>query len=384
MRILFGSWPGYGHLLPMVPLIRAAQQGGHDVVVSSGSDMSALIGRLGVTAHSSGITLAESYERMPDHSTISELPADEQPGFAARHLFGAGAVDRARDVLELLQTWRPDLIVHDTLELGSPTAAAIQGIPHVTHGYGPMVPHTRHFAAAIGSAISDAGLPDPIPDIFAAPYLDICPPSLRGTEPNPWTVVGPLRPSPGEADSEAPAQLDLSALPHPDTIYMTLGTITNQMPAVFRSVIDGCARWPVNLVVTTGPGFDPAQLGPLPPAVRTAPFLPQAAVLPHCRAVVSHGGAGTMLGALCHGLPQLCLPQGADQPSNTAALLPTGAALALQPDEITADTVAEALGRLLDDPSYRQAANRLRTEIDDMPTPATALAEILAGIRPTR
>ena len=43
MRILFASWPGYGHLLPMVPLIRAAQRGGHDVVVSSGADMSGLI-----------------------------------------------------------------------------------------------------------------------------------------------------------------------------------------------------------------------------------------------------------------------------------------------------------------------------------------------------
>ena len=46
----------------------------------------------------------------------------------------------------------------------------------------------------------------------------------------------------------------------------------NQTPRVFRAVIDGCARWPVNLVVTTGPGFDPALLGPLPPAVRSAPF----------------------------------------------------------------------------------------------------------------
>jgi UDP:flavonoid glycosyltransferase YjiC (YdhE family) len=124
-------------------------------------------------------------------------------------------------------------------------------------------------------------------------------------------------------------------LPHPDTVYLTLGTIMNQAPAVFRAVIDGCLRWPVNLVVTTGPDFDAAQLGPLPPSVWTAPFLPQAAVLPHCRAVVSHAGAGTMLGALCYGLPQLCLPQGADQPFNTAALLPTGAALALQPNEIT-------------------------------------------------
>jgi UDP:flavonoid glycosyltransferase YjiC (YdhE family) len=378
MRILFGSWPGYGHLLPMVPLIRAAQLGGHDVVVSSGADMSALIGRLGVAAHRSGVTLAESYERMPDHATISELPAEQQPGFAARHLFGAGAVDRAHDLLDLLQSWRPDLIVHDTLELGSPTVAALQGIPHVTHGYGPMVPNTSYLATAIGAAISDVGLPDPTPDIFAAPYLDICPPSLRGTEPNPWTTIRPLRPSPGEIDPHAAVELDLSALPHPDTVYLTLGTIMNQTPRVFRAVIDGCGHWPVNLVVTTGPGFDPALLGPLPPAVRTAPFLPQAAVLPHCRAVVSHAGAGTMLGALCYGLPQLCLPQGTDQPSNTAALLPTGAALALQPDEITADAVAEALGRLLNEPPSGRRRNRLRAEIERMPTAAVVLHELLA------
>ena len=381
MRILFGSWPGYGHLLPMVPLIRAAQSGGHDVVVSSGADMSALISRFGVTSHQSGVTLAESYERMPDHATISELPAEQQPVFAARHLFGVGAVDRAHDVVDLLQRWRPDLVVHDTLELGSPTAAALHEIPHITHGYGPMVPNTSYFAAAIGAAISEAGLPDPTADIFAAPYLDICPPSLRGSEPSPWATVRPLRPSAGWIDPHAQVELDLSALPDQDTVYLTLGTVMNQAPGVFRAVIDGCLRWPVNLIVTTGPGFDPARLGPLPPAVHTAPFLPQAAVLPHCRVVISHAGAGTMLGALCHGLPQLCLPQSTDQPSNTAALLPTGAALALAPDQISAGAVAEAVGRLLGEPSFAEAASRLRAEIERMPGADAVLEQLLGGTR---
>ena len=382
MKVLFGSWPAYGHLLPMVPLIRAAQRAGHEVRVTSGADMTAVIGRLGVTPHRSGVTLAESYARMPEHATVSELPPEEQPGFAARHLFGAGAVDRARDVLDLLRSWRPDLVVHDTLELGTPTAAAGHGIPHVTHGYGPMVPGTDYFGAAIGSAISAADLPDPVPAVFAAPYLDPCPPGLRGTVPYPWSVTHPLRPSPGETEPDVDLRAAVSGFRHPDTVYVTLGTIMNQAPAVFRAVIDGCLRHPVNLVVTTGPGFEVAQLGALPPTVHTAPYLPQAAVLPHCRAVVSHAGAGTMLGALCHGLPQLCLPQGTDQPSNTAALLPTGAALALQPQDITADAVAEALGRLLGEPSFRQAAVRLRDEIDRMPAAAQVLDEILADLVP--
>lgn len=274
-----------------------------------------------------------------------------------------------------MEEWRPDLVVHDALELGTPAAAVRLGIPHVTHGYGPTVPGTPAFAAAIGSAIAAAGLPDPVPAVFAAPYLDICPPGLRGTEPDAWPDSRPLRPSPGETGG---ASVDLSALPHPDTVYVTLGTIMNQAPAVFRAVIEGCGRHPVNLVVTTGPDFDPAQLGPLPPSVLTAPFLPQAAVLPHCRAVVSHAGAGTLLGALCYGLPQLCLPQSTDQPSNTAALLPTGAALALAPADITPDAVATAVGRLLTDPSFTAAATRLRTEIDALPEAETVLADLLA------
>lgn len=145
---------------------------------------------------------------------------------------------------------------------------------------------------------------------------------------------------------------------------------------VFRAVSAGCARLPDNLIVTTGAGLDPAQLEPLPPAVRTTRFIPQSGVLPHCRVVVSHAGAGTMLGALCHGLSQLCLPQGTDQPSNTAALTPTGAALALQPDEISADAVARALNRLLNEPSFQRAAKLLRDEIDRMPAPAAVLDEI--------
>ena len=378
MRVLFGSWPALGHLLPMLPLVRAVQEAGHDVVVSSGSDLAPTLARLRVPGHRSGVTLAESYARMPDRATVSELPVAEQPAFAARYLFGAGAVDRARDLIDLFGTWRPDLVVHDTLELGSATAAVRHGVPQVTHGYGPTVPGTSMFAAAIGSAIVQAGLPDPIPAVLAGPYLDVCPPSVRGEAPNPWADVRPLRPSAGEVDPDDP-RFDVTGLPHPDTVYVTLGTIMNQAPAVFRAVIDGCLRHPVNVVVTTGFDFDPGQLGPVPASVRIAPFLPQAAVLPHCRVVVSHAGAGTMLGALCHGLPQLCLPQGTDQPFNAAALLPTGAALALQPDEITADAVSAALDRLLREASYGQAARRLQGEIDRMPDAAAVLDQLVAG-----
>ena len=54
-------------------------------------------------------------------------------------------------------------------------------------------------------------------------------------------------------------------------------------------------------------------LGSLPGNVHVSRVIPQSLLLPRCSAVVSHGGSGTLLAALAHGLPQVCLPQAADQ-----------------------------------------------------------------------
>ena len=108
-----------------------------------------------------------------------------------------------------------------------------------------------------------------------------------------------------------------SPIPRPSTL--TLGTVFHQAPGVFEAALAGLRELPLNIVVTTGPGSDPERFGPQPPNVVIELFIPQALILPQCRVVVSHCGAGTMLGALSHGLPQLCLPQDADQSWKAAA-----------------------------------------------------------------
>ena len=116
------------------------------------------------------------------------------------------------------------------------------------------------------------------------------------------------------------------------------------------------------------------------PAVLAVPYLSQALVLPHVAAVVSHCGAGTMFGALACGLPQLCLPHGTDQPFNAAAVVRAGAGLALDPDEVAADRVANALAQVLDGSALRAAARRLQQEIDAMPGPGEALRELVGRL----
>jgi UDP:flavonoid glycosyltransferase YjiC (YdhE family) len=91
---------------------------------------------------------------------------------------------------------------------------------------------------------------------------------------------------------------------------------------------------------------------------------------------VSHGGSGTALGTLAVGLPQLCLPQGADQFLNAAAIASSGAGLALSPSEVTAQAVRECLARLLRDASFAIASQRIADDIAAMPPPADAARTI--------
>ena len=108
----------------------------------------------------------------------------------------------------------------------------------------------------------------------------------------------------------------------------------------------------IRLVVTTGPGVAPEAFGPQPPNVRIVEYVPHDLFLERCDVVVSHAGAGIMFGALANGLPQLLLPQGADQFANADACRDAGVAVALAHDEVTAEEVGMAVRRLLVSPSF--------------------------------
>jgi UDP:flavonoid glycosyltransferase YjiC (YdhE family) len=88
-----------------------------------------------------------------------------------------------------------------------------------------------------------------------------------------------------------------------------------------------------------------------------------------------------VLSALEVGLPQLLLPQGADQFFNAEILTTAGAARALANDAEQPGAIGEAVQALLDDAPERQAAARLRDEIEAMPSPADVVPALvqLAG-----
>jgi UDP:flavonoid glycosyltransferase YjiC (YdhE family) len=372
MRVLISTWPAHGHLLPLLPMIRAAQRAGHDVVVASGAEGVAEAARRGIDTWEIGPSRAEADATFRASGVdLAALPPDRRMPAVISGMFGAASFRRAEELVPRAESWRPDLVVHPITETAGAIAAARTGARHVVHGLGPLpAPAWDWFGAHFGALCERWDVPD---TILEAPYLDTCPPGLQADAVAAFGNRVPLRPSSGEVLPGERLPWDLGALPHPTTLHLTLGTLFFGATDVFRVVLDGLRDLPVNVVVTVGPGADPARLGPQPSNVLVTDFAPHALLLPQCDGLITQGGAGTILAALCHGLPHLILPQGADQFVNGATAAAAGVAVVVPPPEFTAAAVRAAAERL---PTLRDRARALESEIADTPDADAVLAKL--------
>jgi UDP:flavonoid glycosyltransferase YjiC (YdhE family) len=354
MRLLFAFAGGQGHLDPLLPLARAAAAAGHDVAVTGRAELVAAIRELGLEA-------LESPGDQPDPSLRMPLkaydPADEERALREWYA-GTLARRRAEALTPLARAWGADVIVRDEVDYGARIAAERLGIP---------------CACVLVIAAASFLRPD-ISDERVA--------WLRGQlgltgEPPPEAVLTPfprsIRDAPGAIAFRGgdPPQAD------GDAVYLTLGTVFNaESGDLLQRALEGVREVGLPVVVTTGRQIDPAELGRQPPHVRVQRWIPQAELLPWCRAVVSQGGSGIVTGTLAHGLASVLLPVGADQPHTAALVAELGAGVALDPLSATPEDIAAAVHRVLDEPAFGAAAARLREQFLALPSAADAVAEI--------
>lgn len=362
-RALFTSCPAYGHLLPMLPVIRAAERAGHEVRVATGPDLHDQLAARGLDARGVGPTWQEAWSAHEAVWADPDPPEEQKMMGGIVALFGTPAVARLADLVEMAQEWRPDVIVHEVLEAAGPLLARRLGVPGVVHGFGPMFPF---YAELLGPAGALIGEPELWAQASSERALDICPPSLRPDGPPPWPDAIPLRPSAGEP-GEVPTRVAEALAGDRPVAYFTLGTVKNAEAADFTAGLTALAGYDGVVIATTGRPIDPEELGPIPANVILEQFVPQAPVLERADLVVSHSGSGTMLGGLVHGVPQVALPRGTDQPQNAALLASAGAGLVVAPENYAVETIRSAVEQVTGDPAYRGAAERVRDEIADMP-----------------
>ena len=378
MRVLFSSTWGYGHVFPMVPLAQACLAAGHEVLWATNEPACRLVADAGIPCVAAGLDTEGVREiEVRNRAHLQDLAPPDRAAFAFPNMFGAWATPAmTADLLARAREWRPDLLVHEAAELASPLVGAILGLPSLTHSFGGAVP--APFLTEAGRRLEPLwakhGLDLPLhAGLFGSTYLDICPPSVQPIDLGHIPVRQPLRPVPwtGPPGPGLPPYLRRDDRP---LVYLTLGTVNNHA-AVLRPAVEALACLPFRILVTLGPGGTAGVLGAQPTNVTIEPWVPQAQVLKHCDVVASHAGSGTFLGALTAGLPQLCLPQGADQFRNSEAGVRRGAALALSPDQATGEAIALSIRTLLRQQSFRTAAQEVAAEIAAMPSPAEVLKQ---------
>jgi UDP:flavonoid glycosyltransferase YjiC (YdhE family) len=187
----------------------------------------------------------------------------------------------------------------------------------------------------------------------------------------PVHFVGPVsRSGPGAVAAELPAWWPDLEDGRP-VVHVTQGTVANaSLDDLVFPTFEALADLDVLVVATTGGRAVPARA--IPSNARIAEYLPYADLLPRTRVMVTNGGYGGVHYALEHGVPIVTTGNTEDKAEVSARVAWSGAGIRLRPRKGTVSPaeIRAAVERLLTDPSYRAAAQRIGDEITRSPGPA--------------
>jgi len=317
-EILFVTWDGGGNVPPALGIARELMTRGHGVRFLGHAvqlDTLAAAGMETVRPRE-----ARDFDNRRDYSPLAMMAT-----FGDRGL--------GRDLLRAVAERPADLVVVDGLMFGAMRAAADAGLHYA------VLEHMYDAAYRRGILGGPMGLNLRLRRLRPRAALDQAAARLLATIPALDPPSGP------------PA--------HPFAFP--------KMRACLQSVLDATRGLGADVVATTGPAVDPAELI-VPPGVEVHRYVPHVELMPRASLVVGHGGHGTTMQALAHDLPVAVMPMDrlTDQPAVAASLEVAGAGRMLRKGS-SADRIAPVLAELLTDGPHRAAAARLGAEVRGLP-----------------
>ena len=359
MKVVVASLPAFGHVYPLVPLSLALEGAGAAVVFATGREFESRLPLPTVAGVEDSWSFSDATSELTRRIESAGLASDENLG---KTLFVELCAPHVVDVMiAVLQRERPDLVLFEQTNVGAAMAAHTTGIRAYCQaivGWGRQWSDIYDTVAAMVHAPSAGllarALIDPHPSFLA---------DVDATAPFPTMAMRPTAWSP-----DAPVPGWLLEPRRAPRVYLTMGTVFGNAD-VLRAAALEVADTGCEVLVATGPGTAPSALGDMPAHVHVAQEVPQAELLPHVDAVVHHGGTGTVIGALANALPQVVMPQGADQFWNADHLAAEGACRVIPPDA-PPGSIARAVTAVLDMRApERSAARRLGDVLREMPSP---------------
>jgi MGT family glycosyltransferase len=409
-RFLFVLWEGGGNVPPVLGLARRLVARGHSArVISDPTNES--------EARHAGCEFT-SYTRAPhryDKSAASTIVNDYDGQNPTQQLFiymdkilSGPALSYAQDVLDELEKRPADAVVVSEGLFGGCFAAEKAGIPSVMvipsgfNYYAPGMPPpgmlplsgpggwlrdkvfsimfrrlTGYASPGLQSARQALGLPEAytfsqiLSQLNSILLLTSSSFDFPAQLPRNVRYVGPVLDDPVLTEPWHSPWSDDDQRP---LIVVGFSTTYQKQENLLQKVMDALGGLPYRGLVTLGPSLDAKQFRS-PSNVFIQQFISHAQVFPHTAAVITHAGHGTVIRALAHGLPLLCIPLARDQPSNAARVIAHGVGLQLTP-EANVKTIRSTLQQVIETPRYRENADRLAKIIQEDARSSRAVEEL--------
>jgi len=384
----------------MVPVAHALQQAGHKVAFACANSFRSRIEGVGFRWFPAGLDWLES-EAAQTFPDLENLSAEQQSSYWLTEVFASVAARQIiPDLLTICNTWKPDVIVRGEFEFGGCIAAECLEIPHATISLGIFLP-VHILKPLIGKQVNDLrtayDLPlDPdLQMLYRYLYLAFSPLCYQFPNMPLPSAFHSLRQDRFDRSGDEGLPSWVNSLPKRPTVHVTLGTIFNRATDIYQTIVEALRDEPINLILTVGRDRDPSQFGSQPANVYIKRYIPHSLLLDYCDVVITHGGACTTLSALSKGLPLLLIPLSADQPFHAMRCASLGVALVIKQHgqfdaylydryygELSAEAIRNAVRELLQNPVYRQRAQRIRQEMTSLPGPERAvelITELASG-----
>jgi len=421
-RFLLCTIPIAGHVSPGKALACALIQRGHEVWWYTGGAFKPLVESTGAK-----FVLIQSWSDYSDPDNVPKAVTDQRQAlrgpaqlkFDLKHFFIDVAAGQVKDIAQILETFRADVVVTDSFFLGGGWLWEQGGPPWAEFGistfgfssrdtapfglglqpqaslvgrwrnhslhwlfeqvlWRDLTTHTNKVRASLGLPASRKTFFDTLsPFLYLAgtvpsfeyPRSDL-PPQVHFVGPLLSSIFLPVVPPTWWSDLQGGQPV----------VLVTQGTIATALQDLLLPTLTALAQTDVLVVATTG-GADPAALPvPLPPNARVEPYISFVDLLPHVDVMISNGGFNGVQMALAHGIPLVVAGSTEDKPEICARVEWSGVGINLKTKSPRPGQIKAAVNQLLTDPSYRSKAQQLQAEMSRYRAPelAATLLEQLA------
>ncbi|MFD4401866.1 glycosyltransferase [Nocardia sp. NPDC058499] len=385
MRVAVVAGPDPGHAFPAIALCLRFREAGDEPVLFTGP-------RWFDAAREAGIGVRRL-------KGLAPRPGDDDADAGARIHQRAAYI--STEILPELSAMLPELVVSDVLTAGGGMAAErlrvpwvelsphplylpSKGLPPIGSGLAPGTGVRGRARDAVLRKLTDravrtgtrqrelarAGVGLPAADPGPAARLIATLPALEVPRPD-WPenahLAGPLFWEPTDRILEPPPGDEPLVMVAPSTAH----TGVDGMVDTVLTALDGAG---VRVVIST---LDEPRAD-LPSWAR-AGLGRQDELLSHASVVIGGGGHGLLAKALSAGVPVVTVPGGGDQWELANRAVRQGSSLLIRP--LAADSVREAVRRILDDPGFAAAARTAAAGAGDVADPVDICRRVAGGVR---